>query len=107
MEVAQLTRDIRHISGKNNLVADFLSRGGASDKIGDVYKENDNYIAIAAMETVQLQGISLDALASRQKCEEIEKFKLGSRPPNCKFETVDFQNSRIELFCETSSNNGP
>ena len=64
MEVAQLTRDIRHISGKNNLVADFLSRGGASDKIGDVYKENDNYIAIAAMETVQLQGISLDALAS-------------------------------------------
>ena len=30
MEIALFTRDIRHISGKHNLVADWLSRGGSN-----------------------------------------------------------------------------
>ena len=75
--------------------------------IGDIYRENDDFIAIAAAETVQLQGISLDALASLQKCEEIEKVKQGQHPSTVNFETVNYQNSGIELFCETSSNKGP
>ena len=36
-EIAQFTQDLRHISGKNNIVADFFSRAGAGE-----IEENDS-----------------------------------------------------------------
>ena len=88
MEIALFTRDLRHISGKNNLVADWLSRGGANPKQGEIFQEPDDAIQVSAAETVQLQGISLDALAELQQCEEIEKVKKGQHPSTFKFQTI-------------------
>ena len=67
MEIALFTRDLRHISGKNNLVADWLSRGGANPKQGEIFQEPEDAIQISAAETIQLQGISLEALAELQQ----------------------------------------
>ena len=47
MEISQFTRDIRHISGKNNVVADWFSRGGANPKQGTL-DDSDETIIICA-----------------------------------------------------------
>ena len=108
MEIAQFTRDIRHVSGKFNVVADWFSRGGSSDsKSGDVYNDIAPLQEIAVTETSQIQGVSIEALASLQNCDEIKKCKEGQYPKRFKFDTVNFRNSGIDLFCEISSEHGP
>ena len=106
MEIALFTRDLRHISGKNNLVADFFSRAGASDKIGDIYKETNDSIEIASAETLRFQNVSVQALADlQQHCEETKSCEQGQHPQNFKFENVNFDGT--QLLCEVSSKQGP
>ena len=99
MEIALFTRDIRHISGKHNLVADFFSRAGASNKVGDIYKDaNDNdSIEIASAETLKFQSVSVQALADlQQHCTETKECELGQHPPKFKFEMVDFDSFSLQ-----------
>ena len=101
MEIAQFTRDIRHVSGKNNVMADFLTRGGANPKIGDIYKETDDAIEIAATqgpESTAFQTITLQAIEELQaECPETKSCKQGLHPRNFKFE--DQQLNEKTVFC--------
>ena len=106
LEISQFTRDFRHISGKNNTFPDWLSRDGAGLKAGTMYNEENDSIAVAAMETIKIQGISTEALKSLQaNCEEIVEIREGKHPKSFKFSTEIVNGEH--LFCETSSKCGP
>ena len=107
LEISQFTRDIRHISGKNNVFPDWLSRGGAGNpKSGTIYEESEENLAIASMETIQIQGISVEALKSlQQECPEIKDIQAGLHPKALKFGYHVINEE--ELYCELSSNKGP
>ena len=104
-EIGRFTKDIRHVSGVNNVFADWLSRI-PEDRLGGVHRdiedEDDKPLEIAAAETIKLQIASLPALAELQKkCQEIERIKKGDQPRATKFELVKIDN--LDIFCEVTS----
>ena len=60
-EIGRFTRDVRHVSGVDNVFADFLSRIRPENK-GSAYQEDE----LASMEEVRFQLLSLDAIAELQ-----------------------------------------
>ena len=81
-EIGRFTRDIRHVSGIDNVFADFLSRIRPEHK-GTAYLEDSEEtppIEVAAAEEVQFQLVSLEALVDLQKeCSEIKLIKESSK----------------------------
>ena len=110
MEISQFTQDIRHISGKKNVFADFLTRGG-SDKAGTIHQEQDDSIEIdaiqvAASETVKIQGITIKSLHElQQSCSEVIALKNGEHPKNVKFDEIPMDGH--DILCEITSKKGP
>ena len=108
-EMGRFTRDVRHISGVDNVFADFLSRIEPK-KVGTAYLEDIDDESclpeVASTESVRLQINSLPALADLQSsCEEINLIKSGNKPKKAEFDTVDFDGHKI--FCEISSDRKP
>ena len=110
-EIGRFTKDIRHVSGVDNIFADFLSRIRKEQK-GDAYLEdselNQDTILdlkareVAASETLQFQLTSLSTIAELQgSCPEIELIRGGDKPKNTSFadKVVDGQS----VFCEVTS----
>ena len=102
-EMGRFTKDVRHVSGVDNIFADFLSRIKEENK-GEAYrKEAEPEIAA---EEVQFQVASLSALADLQEsCDEIKLIKSGDKPKQTSFDTVYINGHKI--FCEVTSRNRP
>ena len=78
-ELGRFTRDIRHVSGVDNVFADFLSRIREENK-GTAYQEGAEP-ELAAAEEIQLQLLSLDTLVDLQYGDpEIERIRSGDQP---------------------------
>ena len=78
-ELGRFTRDVRHISGVDNVFADFLSRIPESKK-GTAYVEDPEVeaIEVAAAEYVKIQLVNLKMIHElQQECPEVKKIKLG------------------------------
>ena len=108
-EIGRFTRDIKHVSGVDNVFADYLSRI-KPDARGTTYlddaDEADNEQQVAATESVKFQLLSVQLLAElQQKCPEIKLIKSGDKPKNSKFSEVEIDGAK--LYCEISSDNGP
>lgn len=86
--ISQFTTDIQHIKGKNNVVADALSRVG----------DNEN----SALEPVQVDIVRL-AQAQENDDELKSLLASSSRPSNSKYKLEKFSFPSFELFCETST----
>ena len=110
-EIGQWTRDIRHKAGRQNFVADMLSRPGVAP--GDAYLVEElakvdvdpPYVApemtMAALEQVALLTLSPAAIAeAQQTCPQTKAHLRGEMPKNVKIGTVDM--SGTKLVCETS-----
>ena len=86
-EIARFTRDIRHVSGVDNVFADFLSRIRPEQK-GTTYLDSSEEtppIEVAS-EEVQFQVVSLEALADLQvECPDIKLIRSGDQPKFTKF----------------------
>ena len=112
-EIGRFTRDIRHVSGIDNVFADWLSRI-KGNKIGTAYLRVDDEPSLthpaeelpqelaaaqlAATETVQLQ-ISLSALHElQQEDPEIKLILSGDKPKKTTFDYQEIDGKRI--FCE-------
>ena len=112
-EIGRFTRDVRHVSGIDNVFADFLSRvkpehqgsaylGGEPDELASAEVAAKASAEVAAAEEVRFQLLSLDTIADLQaNCEEIKLIKSGDKPKNTTFglTTIDGR----EIFCELSS----
>ena len=104
-EIGRFTKDVRHISGIDNVFADFLSRikpehqgsaylGGEPDELA--------VTEIASAEEIKFQLLSLDALRELQDlCPEIKRIKSGDKPKNTTFKTEVIDGKPV--FCEMSS----
>ena len=99
-EIGRFTRHVEHVSGSQNVFADFLSRikNLPDDKKGSAYLEAE----VAAAETVSFQLVSLPALEDIQREDpEIKKILSGDQPKNTVFGFKNIDQHRI--FCELSS----
>ena len=103
-EIGRFTRDVRHVSGADNIFADFLSRI-TPQQTGTAYLEDEAALdpaEVATTETVSFQVLTLSALHDLQKnCKEIKLIKSGDQPKNTKFEMTTIND--LEIFCEVSS----
>ena len=109
-EIGRFTRDIRHVSGINNVFADYLSRI-PEDKVGLAYLEDappevanleDAPPEVATTETVKMQVMTLDVILDlQQQCPEIKLIKSGDKPKMTSFQNIEFDGK--SLFCEVSS----
>ena len=92
-EIGRFTRDIKHVSGVNNVFADFLSRIRPEHR-GTAYQVDGEETPpieqeLAATESVQFQVTSLKAIEDLQdNCEEIAKIKSGDKPKSATFDVV-------------------
>lgn len=85
--ISQFTNDIQHINGKDNVVADCLSR--VSDH------------ELAVLEPV---GIDLNKLAQAQRTDnELEKLLNTSQLQSSKFKLELYEFPNLTLYCETST----
>ena len=63
-EIGRFTKDVRHVSGVDNVFADFLSRIRPENR-GSAYLEQEELASteLSSMEEVKFQLLSLDAIA--------------------------------------------
>ena len=101
-EIGRFTRDIRHVSGIDNVFADFLSRIREENK-GEAYLDSPPEAEVAVTEEeVRFQLMSLETIVDLQEsCEEIQMIKSGDKPKNTNFEVRQIEGK--EIFCEISS----
>ena len=108
-EIGRFTRDIKHVSGADNIFADYLSRI-PENKQGLAYLEGSQVAAaetppssqVAAAEAVKMQLIQLPIIADLQaNCPDVEKIKNGDQPKNTTFRLQDIDGYKIR--CEMSS----
>ena len=102
MEISQFTRDIKHISGVDNVAGDYFSRlPPPNDKRGSVYTNPAQRFEVAPIEGHKLEAVSPRVVNELQaECQEVEEIKNGKHPPNTNFQNVKF--GEVELFCEVS-----
>ena len=97
-EIGMHTYDIRHIEGKLNVCADQLSRQ-VGTPLGEAYKMPE---AIAALDSVQLEGLSPEAIREAQQvCKQVECHRRGNLPEGVKVEDVEVSPG-VKLLCEVS-----
>ena len=104
-EIGRFTRDVKHVSGVDNVFADWLSRIREENK-GTAYEEDGDAEIAGVEEEVQFQLVSLDTLLDLQSEDpEIKLINSGDQPKNTSFkqETIEGRS----LLCEVSSNSGP
>ena len=83
--ISQFTTDLRHVKGKENVVADTLSRN----------------ISINSLNVVSSQEIDLDQIAIEQENdEELEKLKKSS---SLQFSKVPLHTSERTIMCDVST----
>ena len=82
MEIAQFTQDIRHLSGKDNLMADYLSRAGASNVNEPETSLQSKYFEIGATtaEPVFFGNATLQAIIAKDKPKhaDFDAYELSS-----------------------------
>ena len=73
-EIGRFTRDIKHISGVDNVFADYLSRIKEEER-GTVYNETEEStsLEVSAAESIKLQLVSVEVL------QDLQKTKLAKR----------------------------
>ena len=103
-EIGRFTKDVRHISGIDNIFADFLSRI-PEEKKGEAYRSDvmpeTPPIELASAETVQFQVTTLPVLHElQQSCPEIKLILGGDKPKNTTFGYEDIDGFKI--FCKKS-----
>ena len=105
-EIGRFTRDVRHVSGIDNVFADYLSRIPES-AIGTAYlNDPDEEVEVAASETLKMQPVSVSLLRDLQgSCPEIKRIQAGDKPKKTSFQFHEFDG--VKLFCEVSSESGP
>ena len=106
-EIGRFTRDIRHVSGADNVCADFLSRIREENQ-GTEYLEGQEEppLELAMAETVRFQVFTVNALEELQKkCPEIKRILNGDQPKQTVFGYADF--GGIKLFCEKTARPRP
>ena len=105
-EIGQFTRDVKHVSGVNNVFADYLSRIKDEER-GTAYLEHDPMpTEVAAAESLKLQIMSISALHDLQaECPDIKKILSGDKPKNTSFDYVEIDGKSI--FCEITSHPRP
>ena len=81
-EISEYSRDVRHITGPENVVTDALSR-------------------VASVE----EGVSSQQLkAAQSMCDETRRLSVGITPPtSLRIAKVPFDEGRITLWCDTST----
>lgn len=90
--ISQFTTNIQHIKGKNNVVADFLSR---------IYEDNPEIATIS--ET--LPSLELKSLIELQKDDDELKKLIARRTDNSTYILKEIQIPLLgKLWCETSTN---
>ena len=89
---------MRHISGIDNIFADFLSRIREENK-GSAYQAEEDVELEVAAEEVQFQLVSLDVLQATDP--EVKRIRSGEQPRSATFSQVEIEGR--SLFCETSS----
>ena len=100
-EIGRFTKDMRHISGIDNIFADFLSRIREENK-GSAYQAEEDVELEVAAEEVQFQLVSLDVLQDLQATDpEVKRIRSGEQPRSATFSQVEIEGR--SLFCETSS----
>lgn len=83
--IGQLTTDIRHISGKENIVADFLSR------IESVYEDDQ---------------INFEKLAEQQKTDnELNDILSGKTKTSLQLKLISFSKKGSSVMCDVSEKN--
>ena len=103
-ELGRFTRDIRHVSGVDNVFADFLSRIKEENK-GTAYQEEAEP-ELAAAEEVQLQLMSLDTLVDLQANDpEVAKIREGDKPKGALFSQEVIEGR--SLLCEVTTAGRP
>ena len=115
MEISQFTSDVRFLAGKENAVADLLSRPNPA-VMGTAYslptgdEIAGNRLAEAAamdlrprkVELVSFETVDHTALARDQvDCPEVVAHKAGQHPRSVSMKAVEFTPG-IRLFCEVS-----
>ena len=96
IEIGMFTKDIRHIVGRENTMADFLSRPPV-DKIGDAYKIEE----VSALEGLKIETLSGTLLSKAQaNCPIVDLCKEGKHPPSLSFSVEEIDG--VKLCCETS-----
>ena len=105
-EIGRFTRDVRHVSGVDNVFADYLSRIKEEEK-GEAYADQiDEEILyhpaeLATTESMTFQ-LSLEALADLQETDpEVKLIRAGDRPKNTSFSDQVMDGKLI--ICEDSS----
>ena len=89
-EIGRFTRDLKHVSGVDNVFADFLSRIKPEHQ-GTAYLEDSEEtppisVELASSEAVQFQLTSLSALQDLQSsCPEVSLIKSGDKPKSASF----------------------
>ena len=103
MEIGQFTKDIRHISGQENVGSDFLSRIQPELR-GSAYEDsttNKSSPYVAALEGHRLQAMSPQVIFDEQKqCQETRLLQDGRHASSLTFQQVAF--GEIDLLCEIS-----
>lgn len=82
--IAQMTTDIRHIAGTDNIVADMLSR-------------------IAAVTNTATQPVNSEEIADEQNSDVELKEYLQSESPSILLEKVNIPGSDKSIWCEKTS----
>lgn len=85
--ITQFTNDIRHVSGKNNVVADYLSRSDAEKAAVNI-------------------DFNFDTFINHQKSDDELKSMISDESPKysrLKFAEVDVPMSDLKFFCEVSN----
>ena len=102
-EIANHTSDIRFLSGKSNIVADWLSRP-PDTPLGKVHQmPSQNDLEIAALQSIALETVSHENLAKAQaKCPEVDAHLQGLHQKDLKIEKIEFSPG-IFLVCDTSN----
>ena len=116
VEIGMFTKDVKYLPGKQNHIADYLSRKTPEALIGEAYKiekvkeecvakgEEVDYSKIkvsAASESVKIESLPLVQLKEAQEtCKDVENCLKGQHSTALTFDYVDIDG--FTLFCETS-----
>ena len=119
VEIGMFTKDVKYVSAKENLMADWLSRKTDEALIGEAYKLEKNpemenvrkeelvdfskmVASTSVAEQLNLHTIKLSDLGNKQKhCPEASNIKKGLHPTSLSFAEVDIDG--VPILCETSS----
>ena len=85
-EIGRFTRDIKHISGVDNVFADYLSRIKPEERGSTHLEDSEGGPEVATTESVKFQLLTMDVLADlQQSCADIKLVKSGDKPRAAEF----------------------